>query len=139
MQIGNFSINYQIIHIHRQNSVKFNTSNDIFFFICCVLTSHSHTKAASLPRTVQSSGEPLFRVKQETVWTTEGKGRGGALLGDWFSRRRIWYQYWYEIWRYNVIECGWHENLLKNGKFASIIQPRPHWPVQFLMTLEKLM
>ena len=88
MQIGNFSINYQIIHIQGQNNVKFNTNNHIFL-ICCVSTFHSQTKASSWPRTVQSSGEPLFRVMPETAWTTEGKGRGGALLGHWFSGKWI--------------------------------------------------
>ena len=88
MQIENFSINYQIIHIQRQNSVKFNTSNHIFS-ICRVLTSHSHTKALSGPRTVQSSDEPLLRVQPAAAWTAEGKGRGGAQLGDWFSSKWI--------------------------------------------------
>ena len=57
---------YQIIHIQRQNSVKFNTSNHIFS-ICRVLSSHSNTKALSEPRTVQSSGEPLLTVKPEAA------------------------------------------------------------------------
>ena len=38
MQIDYFSLDYHIIHIQRQNSVKFNTSNHIFS-IYCLLTS----------------------------------------------------------------------------------------------------
>ena len=88
IQITHFSLDFQIIHIQRQNCVKFNTNNHRFFNLSC-LKNYSHTKALFGPRTVPSSVEPLLRVKPEAAWTTEGKGRGEAQLGDWFPSKWI--------------------------------------------------
>ena len=94
MQIGNFSINYQIIHIQRQNSVKFYNSMDIIF-ICVRINHPTGFYLDPYPR--------LF--KQSLAWLgTEVRlnfGRSWVRLKPWRGNRRSkhnkWkkYDYWY--------------------------------------------